>query len=179
MVRNARLVLRFVLVEPAGDVQHLRDVVAGTAANAVRLLGHTYENGVDVQELESGVKLFGLGNGRAIVRFAGHNQRWRFHFGDQIRERALHVLIGVVPGITGEPIFGDEGDVGSQGEAVPVDDGIERGGGAEAFGMLDGPASEHPAATAAGDEEIVRVDVALGDDGVNAAVEIVKVVAGG
>ena len=63
-------------------------------------------------------------------------------------------------------------------EAVPVDDRIERSGGAEALGVLDGPAGEHAAAAAAGDEEIVRVDVALGDDGVDAAIEIVEIVAG-
>ena len=44
--------------------------------------------------------------------------------------------------------------------------------------MLDGPASEDTAAAAAGDEEIVGVNVAFGDDGVDAAVEIVKIVAG-
>jgi len=31
-----------------------------------------------------------------------------------------------------------EGDVAGEHEAVPVDDGIERGGGAETGGVLDG-----------------------------------------
>ncbi len=44
--------------------------------------------------------------------------------------------------------------------------------------MLDGPGGQHAAAAAAGDKEIVGVDVALGDDGVDAAIEIGKIVAG-
>jgi len=43
--------------------------------------------------------------------------------------------------------------------------------------VLDGPAGEDAAAAAAGDEEIVGVDVALGDDGVDAAIEVVEIVA--
>jgi len=44
--------------------------------------------------------------------------------------------------------------------------------------VLDGPAGEDAAAATAGDEEIVGVDVALGDDGVNAAVEVEEIIAG-
>ncbi len=87
-------------------------------------------------------------------------------------------MLGVIPGIAGEPIFRGPGNVGSEHEAVPVDDRIERGGGAEAIGVFDGPSGEHAAAAAAGDEEIVGVDVALGDDGVDAAVEVVEIIAG-
>ena len=43
--------------------------------------------------------------------------------------------------------------------------------------MLDGPAGENATTAAAGDKEIVRVDVALGDNGVDAAVQIEKIVA--
>ncbi len=94
-----------------------------------------------------------------------------------IGERALHVLLGVVPGIAGKPIFGGEGDVAGEHEAVPVDDGIKRGGCAEAGGVLDGPGGEHAAAAAAGDVEIVRVDVTLANDSIDAAIEIVEIVA--
>ena len=44
--------------------------------------------------------------------------------------------------------------------------------------MLDGPAGENAAATATGDKKIVRVDVAFGDNRVDPAVQIVKIVAG-
>ena len=47
----------------------------------------------------------------------------------------------------------------------------------ETIGVLDGPAGENAAATAAGDKEIIGVDIALGDDGVDAAVEVGKIVA--
>src|SRR5712692_6570678 len=43
--------------------------------------------------------------------------------------------------------------------------------------MLDGPAGEDTTPAATGDEEIVGVNVALGNDGVDAAVEVIKIVA--
>ena len=42
------LYLGFVLLEPAGDIEHLGDVMAWTAADAVRLFGDTHENGINV-----------------------------------------------------------------------------------------------------------------------------------
>src|SRR6202521_1301733 len=170
--------LRFVLFEPASNIQHFGDVVAGAAADAVGLFGNADEDGIHVEEFERFVELLGFGNRRAIVGFAGHDQCGRFDFGDEIGEGALHVIVGVVPGKTGEPVFGNEGNVGGEREAIPVDDGIERSRGAEAFGVLDGPAGENAAAAATSDEKIVGVDVALGDYGINAAVEVVKIVAG-
>ena len=172
------LVGGFVLLEPAGYVKHFGDVMAGTAADAVWFLGNADQHGVDVEEFEGGIKLFGFGDGSAVVGFAGHDQSWRFDFGDEIGERALHVLLGVFPGIAGEPIFCGPGNIAGQDEAVPVDDGIEARGGAEAFGVLDGPSGEDAAAAAAGNEEIVGVDVAFGDDGVDAAIEVGEIVAG-
>jgi hypothetical protein len=47
---NDGLGFGFVLFEPAGDVEHFGDVVAGAAADAVGFLGDANENGVDVQE---------------------------------------------------------------------------------------------------------------------------------
>src|SRR5208282_4687310 len=82
----------FVLLEPAGYVKHFCDVMAGAAADPVRFLGYADEDGVDVEELEGRVELFGFGDGSAIVSFAGHQQSWRFDFGDEIGQRALHVL---------------------------------------------------------------------------------------
>src|SRR5713101_7882295 len=170
--------LGFVLVEPAGYVQHFGDVVARAAADAVGLFRDADQHGVDVEKFQGGVKLLGFGDGGTVVGFAGHDEGWRFDFGDLIGERALHVLLRVVPGIAGEPIFRGPGNVGGEHEAVPVDDRVERGGGAEAIGVLDGPGGEHAATTAAGNEEIVGVDVAFGDDGVDAAIQIVEIVAG-
>jgi len=43
--------LGFVLVEPAGYVQHFGDVVAGAPADAVRLFRNADEDGVDIQQL--------------------------------------------------------------------------------------------------------------------------------
>ncbi len=177
-MQRAGLHLGFVLFKPAGNIEHFGDVMAGAAADAVGLFGNADENRFHVEKLECFVELLGFGNGRAIVSFAGHDQRGRFNFGDEIGERALHVVVGVIPGETGEPVFGDERDIRGEREAVPVDDRIERGCGAEALGVLDGPTGENAAAAAAGDEKIVGIDVALGDDGVDAAIEIVKIVAG-
>ena len=102
---NGRLVGGLVLLEPAGYVEHFGDVMAGAAADAVRFLGDADQDGVDVEEFKSCVELLGFGDGSAIVSFAGHEQSWRFDFGDEIGERSLHVLIGVFPGNAGEPIF--------------------------------------------------------------------------
>ena len=124
------LLLGFVPFKPAGNIQHFGDVVAGAPANTMRFLGHANEDRVDIQKFERFVELLGLGDGSAIVGFAGHDQRWSFYLGDEIGERALHVIVGVIPGKTGEPVFGDERDVGSKREAIPVDDRIERSGGA-------------------------------------------------
>jgi hypothetical protein len=50
MLRPTQLRLGFVLVEPAGYVQHFSDVVAGTAADAVRFFGYTNEHGFDIEK---------------------------------------------------------------------------------------------------------------------------------
>src|SRR3989441_7564293 len=140
------LVLRFVLVEPASNIEHFGDVVAGAAANAVGVLGGASEDRIDVQKFEGFVELLGFGNGCAIVGFAGHDHRGSLHFSDEIGERALHVIVGVVPRIAGEPVFGDEGNVGGKSEAVPINDRVERSGGTETVGVLDGPAGKDAAA---------------------------------
>src|SRR5260370_4084937 len=170
--------LGFVLVEPAGYVEHFCYVMAGTAADTVRLFRNADEHSVDVEKFQRGVKLFRLGDGRAVVLCDSHNQGRRFDFADVIGQRALHVLLGVVPGIAGKPIFRGERNVAGEHEAVPVDDRIERGGGTETGGVLDSPGGEHAAAAAAGNVEIVGVDVALCDDSVDAAIEVVEVIAG-
>jgi len=72
----------------------------------------------------------------------------------------------------------DPGDVRSEDKAVPIDDRIERSRGPEAVGVFDGPASENASSAAAGDKEIVGVDVALGNDSVNAAVQVIEIVSG-
>src|SRR5216683_1308921 len=170
--------LGFVLVEPAGYIQHFGDVMAGTTADSVRLFRNADENRLDVEQFQSGVKLLGFGDGGAVVGFASHDEGGRFDFDNLVGERALHVLLGIVPGVSREPIFCGERNIAGEHEAVPVDDRIERGGCTEAIGVLDGPGGEHAATTAAGNEEIVGVDVAFGDDGVDAAIEIVEIVAG-
>src|SRR5216683_893272 len=170
--------LGFVLVEPAGYIQHFGDVMAGTTADSVRLFRNADENRLDVEQFQSGVKLLGFGDGGAVVGFASHDQSGRFDFDNLVGERALHVLLGIVPGVSREPIFCGERNIAGEHEAVPVDDRIERGGCPEAIGVLDGPGGKDAATAAAGDEEIVGVDVAFGDDGVDAAIEVVEIVAG-
>ena len=66
------------LLEPAGDIEHFGDVMAGAAADAVGLFGDADENGVDVEKLEGCVELLGFGDGSAIVSFAGHDAAWAF-----------------------------------------------------------------------------------------------------
>ena len=114
----------------------------------MRLLGNADKDGIHVEEFQRFVELFGFRNGRAIVGLAGHDQCGSFDFGDEIGERALHVIVGVVPGKSREPVFGNEGNVGGERKAVPIDDRIERRGGAETVGVLDGPAGEDAAAAA-------------------------------
>src|SRR6266853_6697839 len=97
--------LGFVLVEPASYVEHFGDVVAGAAADAVWLFRNADEHGFDIEKFQGGVKLLGFRNGCAVVLFAGHHQRRRFDFADLIGQRALHVLLAVVPGIAGKPIL--------------------------------------------------------------------------
>src|ERR1700674_1279741 len=177
-MRRVWLHLRLVLFEPASNIQHFGDVVAGAAADAVRFLGDAYEDGVNIQEFQRCVELFGLGDGSAVVGLTGHDHRGGLYLCDETGEGTLHVVVGSIPGIPGEPIFGDEGNVGSEREAVPVDDRIERSRGAEAISVLDGPTGENTAPAAAGDEEIIRVDIALGDDGVDPAIQVVEIVTG-
>src|SRR6476661_2229968 len=152
--------------------------MAGTTADAVRLFRNADEDGVDVEKFQSRVELFGFGNGCAVIRFAGHDECGGFYFGDEIGERALHVLLGVIPWIAGEPIFCGPGNVAGEDKAVPVNDGIEARGGAKAFGVLDGPGGEDATAAATRDKEIASVDVAFGDDGVDAAIEVGEIVTG-
>src|ERR1700730_1468668 len=166
------------LLEPAGNVKHFSNVVAGAATDTVGFFGNADEHGFHVQKFERGVKLFGFGDGSAVVGFAGHDKRRSLHLADKIGEGTLHVIVSVFPGQRGKPVFCDEGNVRSEREAVPVDDRIERRGGAVTGGVLDGPAGEDAAAAAARGKKIVGVDVALGDDGVYAAVHVVKIVAG-
>src|SRR6267154_681969 len=176
-MRGVGPLLRFVLFEPARNIQHLGDVVAGAAGDAVGLFGNANEDSIHVEEFERFVELLSFGNGSAIVGFTGHDQCGRLDFGDEIGEGALHIIIGVLPGKTREPVLGDEWNVGSEREAVPIDDGIESSRGAETISVLDGPAGENTTAASAGDEEIVGVNVAFGNDGVDAAVEIGIIVA--
>src|SRR6266581_2023591 len=84
----------------------------------------------------------------------------------------------MVPGIAGEPVLRDKGNVGCEHKAVPVDDRIERSRGPKAVGVLDGPAGEDAATAAAGNKKIVGVDIAFGHYGVNAAIQVIEIVAG-
>jgi len=58
---GVELRLGLVLFEPAGDVEHFGDVVAGAAADAVRLLGHADENSIVSHDLS------GLASGEASL----------------------------------------------------------------------------------------------------------------
>ncbi len=58
------------LVEPASNIKHFSDVVAGAAANAMGLLGDAHEDRINIQKFEGFVELLGFGNGCAIVGFA-------------------------------------------------------------------------------------------------------------
>ena len=49
--RGARLRLGFVLIEPAGYVQHFGDVVAGAAADAVWFFRNAYQDRIEVEKL--------------------------------------------------------------------------------------------------------------------------------
>src|SRR5260370_26742047 len=172
-MRGVGPLLGFVVFEPARNIEHFGDVVAGAAGDAVGLFGDTDENGIHVEEFERFIELLGFGNGSAIVGFSGHDQSGCFDRGDEIGERALHVTVGVVPGKTREPVFRDEWNVGGERKAVPIDDGVERSRGAETISVLDGPAGENAAAAAAGDGWVVGVNGAFGEAAVDAYVEAV------
>src|SRR5205807_2610869 len=88
------------------------------------------------------------------------------------------VVLNVVPGEAGEPVLADvTADVGGEHKAIPVDDRVDGYGSAEAIRVADHPAGEHAAAGAARDEQLVRVDVALGQDRIDTGIQIGKVVA--
>ncbi len=113
------------MFEPAGNIEHFGDVMAGAAADAVGLFGNADEDSFHVEKFQRFIELLGFGNGGAVVGFAGHDQRRSLDLGDEVGERTLHVVVGVFPRKTGEPILGDERDVGRESEAVPIDDRIE------------------------------------------------------
>src|SRR5882724_99668 len=152
--------------------------MAGETLNAVGFVGNANDHAVHALHFESSVELLTLGNRRAVVFFAGHDERRSFDLGDEIGEGAVHVVIGFFPGIRWEPIFGGPGNVRGEDEAVPVDDRIEDHGGTEAIGVLDHPTGKHTAAAATGNEQIVGIDIAFGDDRVDTAVHVVEIVAG-
>src|SRR6185437_6241676 len=168
-----------VVVEPVLDVEDFGDLVAWAHAHSVRLARDANEHGLDFSELERGVILLRFGDGRAVIGFAGHEHGGRLDFADERNHGALHVLVRILPWRAGEPILAaEDGNVGGERPAIPVDDGIERSGRAEPIGAVNHPAGEDAAAAASGDEEIIGIDVALGDYGVDGGIQIVEIVAG-
>ena len=65
------------LLKPASDVEHFGDVVAGAAADAVRLFRNADKNGFNVEKFESFVELLGFGDGGTVIGFAA------LHSGDR------------------------------------------------------------------------------------------------
>jgi len=60
--------------------------------------------------------------------------------------------------------------VRSEDPAIPVDDGIEAGGGAETIGVIDHPAGEDASPGTPSDEEIALIDVTFGQKGIDAGI---------
>src|SRR5207245_2972016 len=82
-----------------------------------------------------------------------------------------------VPGQAGEPVLVDPAaDVGVEDPAVPVDHRVDGDGGTEPGRVADHPAGQDAATAAAGDVELLGVDEAPGDHGIDAGVQIVEVV---
>jgi len=119
-------------VEPVQGVDGFCDLVAGAAAEAVRFTGETHESGFDLEEPERGVVLLGFGDGRAEVVFTGHEESGSLDVFHEGNYGTFHVVVRLVPGIAIEPVKGAErGKIRSEDPAVPVDDGVEAGGGHE------------------------------------------------
>src|SRR5439155_4029383 len=153
-----------VLVEPGDDVQDLGHMMAGPAADPVRLLGHSDQHGVHLQHLEGLVILFGFGYRCPVVFFSCHDHRRRLYVLDDGQERPLLIVLQVIPGKSGKPVLrGERPDIRGQIEAVPVDHRVHGNGGAKAIRAAYHPAGEHPAAAPSCDEQVVGVDVAFRD----------------
>src|SRR5437660_11513449 len=86
-------------------------------------------------------------------------------------------MFNILPRRAWEPVPGEEGvDVGGQDKAEPVDDRLADDGSAETARFSNDPCGEDTAARTARDEEAILVNVALGDDGVDARHQVLVIV---
>ncbi len=86
-----------VFIEPADDISHLGHLMTRPDGNTVRLLRDADEHALDAEQLERLVVLLGIRDGRAIVGFAGHYQRWGLYIFHDREERAFFIMLGVIP----------------------------------------------------------------------------------
>ena len=126
-------------------------------------------------DLQRRVIFLGLRHRRPAIEDSRHQQRRRGHLADRHQRRVREPVAGIVPERLLEKTVGEERDVGVPGHADPVDDGTTHGRRGEPIGLANHPARKDAAAAAARDVHPRRLDVAPGDDRVDAGHQVVIV----
>ena len=80
---------------------------------------------------------------------------------------------GIEP-VGGEVVVG----IGSQHEARPIDHWLCHNSRSKAVGIANNPCGQDTTTGATGDKQLIGIDIALGDQGINARDQVVVVVAG-
>src|SRR5437868_6370475 len=119
-------------IEPGDNVMNLGHMMARPYSNAVRLIRYPHQNTFNAQELQRLVVLFGIGHWGPVVGFSSQNHGRRLDVLHHREERAVLVMLDMVPRQPGEPVLADEvANIGSEHKTVPIDDRIYGNGGAK------------------------------------------------
>ena len=141
--------------------------------------GQAHDPRIDPAQLERVEQLVGLRQRRPQVRFAGDDQRRSVHIPDQRERRELPVALQVIPRESFVPCMEvAEPVVRRQRLADPVHHRLLRDRGAETIRLPDDPRGQDPARAAAGDEQVLLVDITPRDYRVHARHQVVVVLAG-
>src|SRR5215467_2871418 len=164
-------------VEPVRNVSELLNVMAWRPGDPMRFARYKHERSLDLVQFQSRVELFGFGWRTPPIFFANHQQRRSLDLVDIAQNGPLCILFSVLLGIAGKPVFGaDDRDVAGQRPTRPVDYGIQRHCCTETSRPVNHPAGQNSASAAAGNEEVVRVNVPFSQNGVDTGIQIEEII---
>ena len=165
--------------EPVRDVRHLRHVVTGPNARAMRFARQPHEFGGNAAQAEGGEPLFRLAKRRAVVGVSTHHEGGGLHACDARQRRLRPVMRGILPWRATQPVSLEiDAHVGGQHFAGPVHDGIQHRRRPESRRARGEPCREQSTAAAAGHVQLRRVGDAARHQRIDRGQQIVGIITG-